>query len=235
MTRPNPRVLVVDDEQPILRVLKSTLVTSGLEVITAETAAAALQLVAQSSPDVILLDLGLPDLDGKKVIQALREWTETPVVVLSARHEENERISALDLGADDYVTKPFHMGELQARLRTALRHAERRRRGASSYSGQGLHVNFERRSVRLMGQEVHLTRKEYNLLSCLAHHAGQVVTHKQLLAAGWGGAITDTQFVRVYVGQIRQKLEVDPSAPALILTEPGIGYRLRTDDWNPPL
>ena len=235
MTGSNPRVLVVDDEKPILRVLKSTLVTSGLEVITAETGAAALQLIAQSSPDVILLDLGLPDLDGKKVIQALREWTETPVVVLSARHEENERISALDLGADDYVTKPFHMGELQARLRTALRHAERRRRGASSYSGQGLHVNFERRSVRLMGQEVHLTRKEYNLLSCLAHHAGQVVTHKQLLAAGWGGAITDTQFVRVYVGQIRQKLEVDPSAPALILTEPGIGYRLRTDDWNPPL
>lgn len=235
MTGSNPRVLVVDDEKPILRVLKSTLVTSGLEVITAETGAAALQLIAQSSPDVILLDLGLPDLDGKKVIQALREWTETPVVVLSARHEENERISALDLGADDYVTKPFHMGELQARLRTALRHAERRRRGASSYSGQGLHVDFERRIVRLMGQEVHLTRKEFNLLSCLASHAGQVVTHKQLLAAGWGGAMTDTQFVRVYVGQIRQKLEVDPSAPALILTEPGIGYRLRADDWNSSL
>lgn len=235
MTGSNPRVLVVDDEKPILRVLKSTLVTSGLEVMTAETAAAALQMIAQSSPDLILLDLGLPDMDGKKVIQALREWTETPIVVLSARHEENERISALDLGADDYVTKPFHMGELQARLRTALRHAERRRRGASSYSGQGLHVNFERRIVRLMGQEVHLTRKEFNLLSCLASHAGQVVTHKQLLAAGWGGAITDTQFVRVYVGQIRQKLEVDPSAPALILTEPGIGYRLRTDDWNASL
>jgi len=235
MTGSSPRVLVVDDEKPILRVLKSTLVTSGLEVITAETGAAALQLIAQSSPDVILLDLGLPDLDGKKVIQALREWTETPVVVLSARHEENERISALDLGADDYVTKPFHMGELQARLRTALRHAERRRRGASSYSGQGLHVDFERRIVRLMDQEVHLTRKEFNLLSCLASHAGQVVTHKQLLAAGWGGTMTDTQFVRVYVGQIRQKLEVDPSAPGLILTEPGIGYRLRTDDWNSSL
>lgn len=235
MTGPNPRVLVVDDEEPILRVLKSALVTSGLEVMTAETAAAALQLVAQWPPDVILLDLGLPDLDGKKVIQALREWTETPVVVLSARHEENERISALDLGADDYVTKPFHMGELQARLRTALRHAERKRGGTSSYSGQGLHVNFERRIVKLMGQDVHLTRKEFNLLSCLARHAGQVVTHKQLLAAGWGGAITDTQFVRVYVGQIRQKLEVDPSAPALILTEPGIGYRLRTDDWTPSL
>ena len=233
MTGSTPRVLVVDDEQPILGVLKSTLRASGLEVITAETGAAALQLVAQSSPDVILLDLGLPDLDGKKVIQALREWTETPILVLSARHEEAERIDALDLGADDYVTKPFHMGELQARLRTALRHAERRRGGTSIYSGQGLEVNFERRSVRLMGQEVHLTRKEYNLLSCLARHAGQVVTHKQLLAAGWGGTITDTQFVRVYVGQIRQKIEVDPGAPVLILTEPGIGYRLRTDEWVP--
>jgi two-component system KDP operon response regulator KdpE len=233
MTGSNPRVLVIDDEQPILRVLKSTLVTSGLEVITAVTAAAALQSVAQSPPDVILLDLGLPDLDGKQVIRMLREWTETPIVVLSARHDEDERIAALDLGADDYVTKPFHMGELQARLRTALRHAERRRRGASSYSGQGLEIDFEQRVVKVMGQEVHLTRKEYDLLSCLARHAGQVVTHKQLLAAGWGGAISDTQFVRVYVGQVRQKLEADPSAPELILTEPGIGYRLRTDDWAP--
>jgi two-component system KDP operon response regulator KdpE len=230
VTGSGPRVLVVDDEQPILRVLESTLLTSGLEVITAETAAAALKLVAQSSPDVILLDLGLPDLDGKKVIQVLREWTETPIVVLSARHEENERINALDLGADDYVTKPFHMGELQARLRTALRHAERRRRGASNYSGQGLEVNFEHKIVKLMGEEIHLTRKEYNILSCLARHAGQVVTHEQLLAAGWGGIISDTQFVRVYVGQIRQKLEVNPGAPELILTESGIGYRLRTDD-----
>lgn len=231
MNSANARVLVIDDEQPILRVLKSTLATSGLEVMTAATAAAALQLVAQSSPDVIVLDLGLPDMDGKQVIRALREWTEAPIVVLSARHDEEERIAALDLGADDYITKPFHMGELQARLRTALRHAERRGRGgASSYSGRGLEIDFERRVVSVMGQEIHLTRKEYDLLSCLAHHAGQVVTHKQLLAAGWGGALTDTQFVRVYIGQVRQKLEADSSTPELILTEPGIGYRLRTDD-----
>jgi len=229
MTGSNPRVLIVEDEKPILKVLKSTLSTSGLEVMTAETAKFALQLVAQSLPDVILLDLGLPDLDGKKVIKTLREWTEIPIVVLSARHEENERINALDLGADDYVTKPFHMGELQARLRTALRHADRRRRGSSNYIGLGLKVNFERRTVKLMGQQIQLTRKEYDLLSCLVRHAGQVVTHKQLLAAGWGGALSDTQFVRVYIGQIRQKLEMDPSVPELILTEPGIGYRLRTD------
>ncbi|MGA9087811.1 MAG: response regulator transcription factor [Bradyrhizobium sp.] len=230
MTASNPRVLVIDDELPILRVLKSTLITSGLEVIAVATAAAALQSVAQSIPDVIVLDLGLPDMDGKEVIQKMREWTEAPIVVLSARHDEEERITALDLGADDYITKPFHMGELQARLRTALRHAERRGRDASTYSGRGLEVDFERRVVRILDQEVGLTPKEYDLLSCLAHHAGQVVTHKQLLAAGWGGTITDTQFVRVYIGQIRQKLEADPSAPGLILTEPGIGYRLRTDD-----
>lgn len=230
MTGSNPRVLVIDDELPILRVLKSTLITSGLEVITAATAAAALQSVAQSAPDVIVLDLGLPDMDGKQVIQTLREWTAAPIVVLSARHDEEERIAALDLGADDYITKPFHMGELQARLRTALRHAEQRNRGASTYSGHGLEVDFERRIVRVLGQEIGLTHKEFDLLSCLARHAGQVVTHKQLLAAGWGGTITDTQFVRVYIGQIRQKLEADPGAPKLILTESGVGYRLRTDE-----
>ena len=230
MTGSNPCVLIIDDELPILRVLKSTLVTSGLDVITAASGAAALQSVAQSVADVIVLDLGLPDMDGKKVIQALREWTRAPIVVLSARHDEEERIAALDLGADDYITKPFHMGELQARLRTALRHAERQSRDARTYSGRGLDVDFERRVVRVLKQEVDLTAKEYDLLSCLARHAGQVVTHKQLLAAGWGGTVTDTQFVRVYIGQIRQKLEVDSSAPDLILTEPGIGYRLRTDD-----
>lgn len=230
MTASSPRVLVIDDELPILRVLKSTLVTSGFNVTTVPSAAAALQSVAQSGADVIVLDLGLPDMDGKEVIQALREWTEAPILVLSARHDAEERIAALDLGADDYITKPFHMGELQARLRTALRHAERQSRDASSYSGRGLEVDFERRIVRVMKQEIDLTGKEYDLLCCLARHAGQVVTHKQLLAAGWGGTVTDTQFVRVYIGQIRQKLEADSSAPDLILTEPGIGYRLRTDD-----
>lgn len=230
MTASSPRVLVIDDELPILRVLKSTLVTSGFNVTTVPSAAAALQSVAQSGADVIVLDLGLPDMDGKEVIQALREWTEAPILVLSARHDAEERIAALDLGADDYITKPFHMGELQARLRTALRHAERQSRDASSYFGRGLEVDFERRIVRVMKQEIDLTGKEYDLLCCLARHAGQVVTHKQLLAAGWGGTVTDTQFVRVYIGQIRQKLEADSSAPDLILTEPGIGYRLRTDD-----
>ncbi|WP_300212588.1 response regulator transcription factor [Bradyrhizobium sp.] len=223
-------MLVIDDELPILRVLKSTLASSGFNVMTVPSGAAALQTVAQSVADVIVLDLGLPDMDGKEVIQALREWTKAPIVVLSARHDEEERIAALDLGADDYITKPFHMGELQARLRTALRHAQRQTRDASTYSGRGLEVDFDRRVVKVLKQEIDLTAKEYDLLTCLARHAGQVVTHKQLLAAGWGGTVTDTQFVRVYIGQIRQKLEADPSAPDLILTEPGIGYRLRTDE-----
>jgi two-component system, OmpR family, KDP operon response regulator KdpE len=230
VTVPDPKILIVDDELPILKVIKSTLSNSGAEVLTAATAAEALRIVAQTPLDAILLDLGLPDSDGKDVIVQVRQWTAAPIIVLSARHETDERIAALDLGANDYLTKPFHMGELQARLRAALRQVQQSREAAQSYSARGLEIDFKIRRVTILGEEVRLTRKEYELLSCLAHHAGQVVSHKQLLAAGWGGAIADTQFVRVYVGQIRQKIEADPSAPALILTEPGIGYRLAAED-----
>jgi two-component system KDP operon response regulator KdpE len=225
-----PKVLVVDDDPPFLTVMRSALSNSGAEVVTAETGASALQIVARTRLDAILLDLGLPDCDGKSVIEEVRGWTDTPVIVLSARHEPDERIAALDLGANDYLTKPFHMGELQARLRAALRQVQRSLAEVRSYSGCGLELDFDARRVTLLGEDVRLTRKEYELLACLARHAGQVVSHKQLLVAGWGGAVSDTQFVRVYVGQIRQKLEADPSAPTLILTEPGIGYRLATDD-----
>ncbi len=230
MTVTVPKILVVDDELPILKVIKSTLSNSGAEVLTAATAAEALRTVAQTPLDAILLDLGLPDSDGKDVIVQVRQWTSAPIIVLSARHETDERIAALDLGANDYLTKPFHMGELQARLRAALRQVQRSREAAQNYSAHGLEIDFKTRRVTILGEEVRLTRKEYELLSCLARHAGQVVSHKQLLAAGWGGTIADTQFVRVYVGQIRQKIEADPSAPALILTEPGIGYRLAAED-----
>jgi two-component system KDP operon response regulator KdpE len=223
-------VLVIDDEPAILKVLKSTLAAAGHEVETADNGSEAVRSVARRPPDVILLDLGLPDLDGKDVIQSLRQWTQAPIVVLSARHDQTERIAALDLGADDYVTKPFHMGELEARLRTALRHAARREGGPSVYDARGLQIDFERRLVKVQGADVRLTRKEYDLLVCLARHAGQVVTHRQLLGAGWGGAVTDTQFVRVYIRQLRQKLEADSSAPGYILTESGIGYRLLTED-----
>lgn len=227
---PRPRVLIVDDEPPIIRVLKPSLVACGYEVLIAETGAAALSQIAQTQPDLIILDLGLPDMDGKRVIEQMREWSEAPIVVLSARHEAEERIASLDIGADDYVTKPFHMGELQARLRTALRHRQRHLSEHPTYAACGLEIDYAKRRVTIEGEEIKLTRKEYDLLRTLAQHAGQVVTHKQLLAAGWGTAVTDTQFVRVFVGQLRQKLEADSSRPTLILTEPGIGYRLRTDD-----
>jgi len=224
-----PQVLLVDDEPPIARVLRKALTAAGYRIAVAETGAEALSAVAQNAPELIVLDLGLPDMDGKDVIAALREWTEAPILVLSARHDEAERIAALDVGADDYVTKPFHMGELQARMRAALRHQARRRAEQTEYSCRDLSIDFVKRRVTVYGEEVKLTRKEYDLLRTLAQHAGQVVTHKQLLAAGWGAVVTDTQFVRVYVGQLRQKIEADPSAPKLILTEPGIGYRLQDE------
>lgn len=229
MSEPQPTVLVIDDEAPILRILRSSLVAAGYRVAEAASGAAALAIVAQNAPDAVLLDLGLPDMDGKDVIAKLREWSDAPIVVISARHDETERIAALDEGADDYVTKPFHMGELQARLRAALR-GRARRDTLKLFRSRGLEIDFVARRVSIEGQEVKLARKEFDLLRTLAQHAGQVVTHKQLLAAGWGGANTDTQFVRVYIGQIRQKIEADPSAPKLILTEPGIGYRLIEDD-----
>jgi two-component system KDP operon response regulator KdpE len=225
-----PRVLVIDDEIAIQRVLKPSLGAAGFDVSSAETGGEALRAVAQNEPDLIILDLGLPDMDGKDVIASLREWTDAPILVLSARHDETERIAALDTGADDYVPKPFHMGELQARLRAALRHRQRSQTGASTFASGGLAIDFAQRRVTLAGEDIKLTRKEFDLLRTLAQHAGQVVTHKQLLAAGWGGAVSDTQFVRVYVGQLRQKLEKDPSAPRLILSEPGVGYRLVGDD-----
>ncbi|MGE0740379.1 MAG: response regulator transcription factor [Hyphomonadaceae bacterium] len=220
-----PSILIIDDEAPILRILRTALKADGYQVAEAATGAEALSLVAQHTPDVIVLDLGLPDMDGKEIIQKLREWCEAPIVVLSARHDETERIAALDEGADDYVTKPFHMGELQARLRAALR-GRARRDSLKHFRSGGLEIDFDARRVSIEGQEIKLARKEFDLLRTLAQHAGQVVTHKQLLAAGWGGTNTDTQFVRVYIGQIRQKIEADPSAPKLILTEPSIGYRL---------
>jgi two-component system KDP operon response regulator KdpE len=234
MSEAKPFLLVVDDEPPIVRVLKPSLTAAGFEVAVATNGGDALQAVAKSAPDAIILDLGLPDMDGKDAVVALREWTEAPIIVLSARHDESERIAALDFGADDYVTKPFHMGELQARIRAALRGRQSRLRQAPTFAVQGLKIDFARRQVSVLGEEIKLTRKEYDLLYTLAQQAGQVVTHKQLLAAGWGNAVTDTQFVRVFIGQLRQKIEEDASAPRLILTEPGVGYRLAVDDEPQP-
>ncbi len=224
------RILVVDDEPQILRFLKPSLTAAGYDVITAATGTEALKLAATQAPDLILLDLGLPDLDGKDVITRIRQWTATPIIVISARDRESEKIAALDLRADDYINKPFGIGELLARLRTASRHAARQSGEATAYSAGPLVVDLAAHTVTLSGVPVKLTPREFDLLAILVRNAGRVVTHRQLLTAVWGPAhADDLQYLRVFVGQLRQKLEAVPEAPQLILTEPGIGYRLKIE------
>lgn len=219
-------ILVVDDEPAIHRFLKPVLTAEGYRVVQALTAADALKLAADRQPDAVVLDLGLPDLDGKEVIRRLRHDSAVPIVVLSARDRETEKVQALDLGADDYVEKPFGVGELMARLRAALRHA-RPRTDQGVLAAGNVEVDLGAHVVRKSGTEVRLTRREFDVLVVLLQNAGKVVTHAHLLREVWGSANEgNTQYLRVYVGQIRQKLEEDPAAPRLILTEPGIGYRL---------
>jgi two-component system KDP operon response regulator KdpE len=224
-------LLVVDDEPQILRVLKPTLAAAGYEVTTAETGQAALTLLASHGFDAVILDLGLPDIDGKEVIDRVREWSEVPILVLSARDIELEKIEALDRGADDFVNKPFAVGELMARLRAALRGRERRFSTNANFKAGDLSIDFSTRRATVLGEEVRLTQREYDFVRTMARHAGKVVTHKQLIAAVWGPtAQVDAQFVRVLVAQVRQKLEEDASRPRLILTEPGLGYRMIPED-----
>ena len=221
------RVLIVDDEPQIQKLLKVALTAAGFETLAAATAAEALHAAAVAAPDVILLDLGLPDRDGKEVLRDLRAFSVTPVVVLSARDREAEKIEALDLGADDYVEKPFGVGELVARLRVALRHGAREATAPASLAFEGLAVDFDRRLVSRDGAGLRLTPKEYDLLALLARNAGRVLTHRQILAAVWGPAhVEDIQYLRVLMGQLRAKIERDPSQPLLIRTEPGVGYRM---------
>jgi two-component system, OmpR family, KDP operon response regulator KdpE len=221
------RVLVVDDEAAILRFLKPALEANGYEMTSAGTVAEALKRAAAESPDIVLLDLGLPDGDGKDVIRQARQWSDLPIIVLSARERETEKIEALDLGADDYVNKPFNVGELMARMRAALRHRTQRKSEIPVLRVGDIEVDAVRHRVTRGGAEVKLTPKEFELLSFLARHAGRVLTHKQVLTAVWGPAHTeDTQYLRVYVGQLRQKIEVSPDDPRILLTEPGIGYRI---------
>jgi two-component system KDP operon response regulator KdpE len=224
------QILLVDDEPQLLRVLKPTLVAAGYEVTTATNGEDALTHMAGEGCDAVVLDLGLPDLDGKDVITRIREWSEVPIIVLSARDLEQEKIAALDLGADDFVNKPFVVGELLARLRAALRGRDLRFAAKPDFKAFDLQVNFANRRVFVMGEEVHLTPREYDLVRTLARHAGRVLTHRQIIASVWGPASdADAQFVRVLVAQVRQKLEAEPSRPAIILTEPGVGYRLATE------
>ncbi len=221
------RVLAVDDEAAILRFLKPALEANNYEMIGVGSVAEAIKRIAADSPDVVLLDLGLPDGDGKDVIKRAREWSDVPIIVLSAREREAEKIEALDLGADDYVNKPFNIGELLARMRAALRHHMQRKAEIPSLQVGNLEVDVVRHRAIRAGIELRLTPKEFELLSFLARHAGRVVTHKQILTAVWGPAHSeDTQYLRVYVGQLRQKVEEHPNDPRIILTEPGIGYRI---------
>lgn len=221
------RVLVVDDEPQIQRFLKPSLSAAGYDVIAAVNGAEALKAAAIKAPDIILLDLGLPDMDGKDVIAELRRWSKVPIVVLSARDREAEKIAAFDLGADDYVNKPFGIGELMARLRTALRHAANSVGEVSRFVSNDLVVDIAAHSVTRAGAAIKLTPKEFELLAILARNAGRVVTHRQILTAVWGPAHTeDLQYLRVFIGQLRQKLKSGGDGSDPIETEAGIGYRL---------
>lgn len=225
--RTNTQVLVVDDEAAILRFLKPALEANGYDMVSAGTVAEATKRIAAESPDIVLLDLGLPDGDGKEVIKRAREWSDVPIIVLSARERETEKIESLDLGADDYVNKPFNVGELLARMRTALRHRMQRKAEIPVLRVGNLEVDAVRHRATRAGVELKLTPKEFELLSFLSKHAGRVLTHRQILTAVWGPAHTeDTQYLRVYVGQLRQKVEEHADDPRIILTEPGIGYRI---------
>jgi len=225
---PKPVILLIEDERQMRRFLRVSLAADGYDLIEAETAAEGMTLAASHNPDIVLLDLGLPDGDGLQVTERLREWTAVPILVISARGQEADKIKALDAGADDYLTKPFGVGELLARIRVALRRAATADDGQSLFTLGELRVDLARRHVLVSQKEVHLTPIEYKLLALLVKHAGLVLTHRQLLREVWGPHHTEqTQYLRVYMGQLRHKLERDPSRPQYLLTEPGVGYRLR--------
>jgi len=224
--QPKPLALVVDDEVQIRRLLRVCLEADGYRVHEAASGQEAITEAAQRKPDVVLLDLGLPDMEGVEVLKRLREWSRVPVVVLSVRDREEDKIAALDHGADDYVTKPFSTGELLARLRVARRHADPAPAVSVFHSG-ALEVDLTARLVRLEGKEVKLTATEYSLLRLFVQHAGKVLTHRQILKEVWGpGYVEQTHYLRVYIAHLREKLESDASKPRLITTEPGVGYRL---------
>ena len=221
-----PRVLVIDDELQIRRFLRISLEAGGYEVHEVANGLDGLGRAAQLRPDLIILDLGLPDISGLEVLRRLREWTATPTIILSVRDADRDKVAALDAGADDYLTKPFSVDELLARLRVAQRHAQPGA-AAAVFSQGDVAVDLSRRHVTKSGQEVKLTPTEYALLRLLIQHAGKVLTHRQILKEVWGPEYMDeTHYLRVYFGQLRQKLEDDPARPRLILTEPGVGYRL---------
>jgi two-component system KDP operon response regulator KdpE len=226
-------VLVIEDEPQIRRFLRATLMANGYRLLEAATAQEGLMQAATGQPELVILDLGLPDLDGLEVMRRLREWTAMPIIVLSARGQETAKVAALDAGADDYLTKPFGVSELLARMRVALRHAAHTPQDAGDpvFTVGALRVDLARRQVYIAEQPVHLTPIEYRLLSILVRYAGKVITHRQLLQEVWGpGYAHETHYLRVYMGQLRHKLEAEPARPRYLVTEPGVGYRLQIDD-----
>jgi two-component system KDP operon response regulator KdpE len=219
-------VLVVDDEPPIRRLLRTSLTAQGYRIVEAADAATALSEIRNHEPDIVILDLGLPDADGLSVIETVRQGSAVPIIVLSSRGDERGKVEALDLGADDYLTKPFGMAELVARIRAALRHRLQVEGAEPVFQSGDLSVDLVRRIVRVNDAEVKLSPKEYDILQQLVRHAGKVLTHKHLLREVWGPATEDVQYLRIYIRQLRQKLEADPERPRLILTDAGVGYRL---------
>lgn len=232
MTEEKELILLIEDELQMRRFLRITLQSQRYRVIEASTANEAMLQAASRNPDIVLLDLGLPDMDGLEVTKRLREWTQTPIIVISAREQEQDKVKALDAGADDYLTKPFNANELLARIRVASRHSLRTRSGRPEpvFAFGSIRVDLSLRQVFLDDKEVHLTPLEYKLLMVLIRHAGKVVTHRQLLADVWGQAHTnEVQYLRVYMTQLRHKLEKDPARPRFFMNEPGVGYRLKSD------
>jgi two-component system, OmpR family, KDP operon response regulator KdpE len=228
---PDAVILVIEDEPQIRRFVGANLVGHGYRFFSADTGASGLTEAASRQPDVIILDLGLPDIDGIEVIRRLREWSKTPVIVLSARGQESDKVAALDAGADDYISKPFSPQELLARIRVALRHAARTGDGDDEVFHVGdLQVDLARRHVSVGGKDVHLTPIEYKVLTVLVHNAGKVVTRNQLLKEVWGPSHdSEAHYLRIYMLYLRRKLEVDPTRPRYLRTEPGVGYRLMSE------
>ena len=230
MTEFRPRILVVDDEPQIHRFLAPALDAAGYEHVRVEDGLSALREIARKPPDAVVLDLGLPDIDGKEALVKARAFYQGPIIILSARDRETEKIDALDAGADDYVEKPFGVGELLARLRVALRHRVQRSGAEPVIRAGDVEIDLVKRLVTRGGAPVRLSPKEYDLLAKLAQSVGRVLTHRELLTGVWGPAhVHDVQYLRVFVGQLRHKLEQDPNAPRLIVTEPGVGYRFLGD------
>jgi two-component system KDP operon response regulator KdpE len=230
MSENGPRILVVDDEKAIRRFLQTSLTANGYTVFEAANGADALTAVVNHRPDVVILDLGLPDIEGTEVTARLREWTQLPIIILSVRGQETDKITALDAGADDYLTKPFSAGELMARIRVVLRRVANINQTESVFTTDGLEVDLARRLVKVSGQDVQLTPTEYDLLRVLVNHAGKVLTHRHLLREVWGmGYESEAHLLRVNISNLRRKLEQNPARPKYILTEPGVGYRLHIE------